>query len=359
MAKRKRKTIIKQSAKERTKSIIDYFNKGNISQGCSLADVLRRSLNNHLDELEQAITDIALAITDEETDMENRKKAVNKIIRVKPVSFNGYGAILLQFNQYKKAIEAFEIALSTARNREEVLINYGIALMELEQFEKAVEKFDEALEVAPENVTVISNYGFALFKMGKHEEATKKFEQSFEKSSDDALTLQKYGLTQALLGQYETTVERYEQALPDRGKDIDQLLFNYGAVLVHAGKYQDAIQKYERILQLIEEETNIDLPEEIDVIHIHLGLVHYRLQSHEEAQKYFDTVIKQAHESDRESLQKINTIFAANPHGKEGVDILQELMRDSARYYQSFEYLILYDSAKQYWEMFRKQLEQE
>ncbi len=255
-----RKKSILQASQRLKETIVFLLRQGDLKTGYNQLDILRMKLGNSPDLLEQTLTDIALAVTDEGTDVEQRKAAFEEIQKIDlghPDALMLYALGLSEFGQYKSVIEKFEQALQIEPDDVWVLLGYGLFLRDLKKYDVAIEKFEQALQIEPDNVDVLQQCGLVLFQSAQYEAAIEKFEQVLQIKPDDVDTLNNYGIALAESGQYETAIAKFEQALKIKPDDIDTLN-NYGRALSGSGQYEAAIEKYEQVL-LIESENGTTL----------------------------------------------------------------------------------------------------
>jgi Tfp pilus assembly protein PilF/signal transduction histidine kinase len=314
-------------------------------------------LANNPELLDQTLTEIALALTDDQTDVAMRQAAFaelqkksSKIDLDHPHALAIYGEILGKFGQYNAAFEKFEQALRIRSDDIDVLNNYGLVLVKSGQYEAAIDKFEQALQIDPKYDKALNNYGVALSRLGYYEAAIEKFEQVLQINPKDANALTGFGAALSDSGQYEAAIEKFKRALViDPGRP--NTLFLYAEALAKQRNYRDAISRLEKISldKLSQDNANL--------VYLTLAQLHSLNRSKIKGNEYFELAIQNSVEKDAKKIAEAQRIFAKDPYSEEGVAILKEIRETSPRYAQAFKLLSLNLSPKDYYQMFSIQAE--
>lgn len=105
----------------------------------------------------------------------------------------------------------------------------------------------------------------SAYEAGKYEEATELFLEAIEKNPDKAEFYLDYGFTLIKLGRYEEAIEQFERVILD--KDIEMIRENnkkayrgIGIVYYSSGRYEEAIEQFDLALTYSElQEINVDI----------------------------------------------------------------------------------------------------
>ncbi|MBA7671318.1 hypothetical protein ES703_79474 [subsurface metagenome] len=166
----------------------NIFNKfENLLEQAKLSDSIERKEIELPDDLERQINEMS-----------------NEIERMEPlVGFTEDSrGVFLRGNsyfhreQYEKAIEFYDMALSIDSKIVEAWHNRGFALDELTRYEEAVESYDKAIEINPDYRSAWHNKGVGLERLGRNEEALESYDKAIEINPDYELAW--YGRGHAL-----------------------------------------------------------------------------------------------------------------------------------------------------------------
>jgi tetratricopeptide (TPR) repeat protein len=129
----------------------------------------------------------------------------------------------------------------------------GFVLILLGKSDSARFYFDRADFTDPaESFTNFSN-GMANLLLGNYKKAAVQFKKAYNKDKSDPTILSKLGRTQLHLHQYAIGYENLNRAL-ELDEDNVVVLHDYALGLASIGKYDEAIRKYDRIIELIDRE---------------------------------------------------------------------------------------------------------
>ncbi len=165
--------------------------------------------------------------------------------------YNNKAIALLNSGDVEGALNASNEALKINSNSPVILYWRGFILEVLMKFDEALEVYNKLIKIDSENPEVWNSRGILLTDMGKPEEAIKSFNKAVELCLDDseidANTLNRMGNTYVDLGNLDKALECYNAAIGIEKNNIDCLL-NKGLVLMELGKFEEAVNNFDKIL---------------------------------------------------------------------------------------------------------------
>ena len=266
-----------------------------------------------------------------------------------PKTLNSYANALISNNQHEKAWPLFERALQIRPNNVTTLNSYAKALSSNNQHEKAWPLFEGALQIEPNNVITLSSYAYALTWIREYEKALPLFERALQIEPNNPKTISSYAITLASIGQDEKALPFFEKAL-QMGLENSNIrnnfiYFEYFPVLEKLGKYQEAIN------QLFAIKMDLLSQYEANIILLKLGRLYYCIKQRKKGDEYFEAAIANSDDKEKTSLHIARNIFASDPHNDTAIQMLRQIDKDSPRYNQAREMLILNFSEQDYFEM--------
>jgi tetratricopeptide (TPR) repeat protein len=133
--------------------------------------------------------------------------------------FYNTGIMLLNSNQYERAISLFNQALASdttmIHQSDALLYTYqgkSYALIQLNRSEEAVETVDEGLKVYPKDVILWNNKGYALYYLGKYPDALKSYDEALSIDQNYTPSLVNKGDTLYKMGRFTDAVNAYSKA---------------------------------------------------------------------------------------------------------------------------------------------------
>lgn len=162
---------------------------------------------------------------------------------------NKKGLVLLQFQQYQKALSCFARAIQLDPKHAEYRFNLGQAHFCLEQYKEAMALFEQAINLDPNNSLYRDHRGQAFFKLSQYQEALTCFEQAILLQSDQSAY--HYHRSQALL-----KLQRFSPALlaSEKACSLDARKpdhhYSRGQILFEIGRYQQACAAYDHAIRL-------------------------------------------------------------------------------------------------------------
>lgn len=214
---------------------------------------------------------------------------------IHPGNYKLRGSVFLKKEQFKEALDCFEVALQDDRGQQdpELWNNHGLALAGLKKFDQAITSYDRALQIRPGSKFVDRvqppvqpedyyiwwfNRGTALVDLERYPEAISNLDRALSIKSD-------YGFVWFFRGLALFRLERYEEARISYRRSVllspntpyklkakhlfsvqDYVAF-YGEAEAKArlGRYQDAIQAFDRGQNIRRSNPNLKFFQNIDV----------------------------------------------------------------------------------------------
>jgi tetratricopeptide (TPR) repeat protein len=153
-----------------------------------------------------------------------------------------------KLGKHKEAIEAYDKALKTRQNSDEVLANKGLELLKLAKHEEALKAFDEALEIKPD-YKLWASKGITLSKLDKPREALEACDKALEIKPDSYEVWTAKGVVLSNLDKQEEAIEAYCKALEIK-PDSYETWTNKGLALSMLGKHTEALKAHEKALNI-------------------------------------------------------------------------------------------------------------
>ena len=134
-------------------------------------------------------------------------------------AFYNKGVVLLNSNEYQRAIELFNQALASdttmIRQSDALLYTYqgkSYALIQLNKYEDAVLTLDEGLKIYPKDFMLWNNKGYALYNLGKYPDALKSYDTALGIDQNYTPSLVNKGDTLYKMGKFTDAVDAYSKA---------------------------------------------------------------------------------------------------------------------------------------------------
>jgi len=171
--------------------------------------------------------------------------------------------------QYSQAVEWYTKAVQADPTDAAFYSNRAAAYMGMNKFEEALADSEQCIKLMPNWVKGFYRKGAALVSLGRHEEAIRAFKKGIEcdPSNDDL----KQRLVEAER-EAKFTVKRHD----DEGRPLSpaQIAKEEGNVMFRESKYEAAIAKYTRAVELATSE------EEKSIYYSNRATCHAQLQDH-------------------------------------------------------------------------------
>ena len=212
------------------------------------------------------------------------------------IEWNDEGVDLVIEGKYEEALEAFNKALEIDPVYTEAWNNKGMTLTGLGRYEEAIVCFNMSLAIDSRDVVTWNNKGSALRDLGRYEEAIECYDKALviylqfapaRNNKEDILTLHK----PRICGSFGRSSGVYNAALVEAMNnelEEDPLDFTAwsvkGRVLAGFGRYEEAIECFDKALEIKPQSMSISLGEK--------GEAFLYLERYEEALECFDKVLE-------------------------------------------------------------------
>lgn len=167
------------------------------------------------------------------------------------------------------------------------MVDIGNDLVKLKKFDEALEKYDEALDYLPTFAPALNGKANLLIMMEDYKGAAKLIDNAIKKNSDYPDFYLTRGIVLIHKGKYKDAIEDLNRAL-DLAKGSNNKIFenkvyvNRGAAYQKLYQYDEALNDYSTAIQLNDSNPNVFL---------YRGYLYYQTNEYPEALKDFDAVI--------------------------------------------------------------------
>lgn len=196
-------------------------------------------------------------------------EAINRALELdsrNSVSWNLKAFILTNLDRQEDALSAFDEAIKQNPKNISSWQCKANLFVEMKRYNEAMYAYDNAIELIPENNTeelalTWAAKGMALKKTGNQEEIRKAFQNALElydkailETQDDVSLLQSKGYALFNLGRYDEAIEIYDQILqtvPSIEPYLTQTTtwIGKGDALLALGKKQEALEAYNKAIE--------------------------------------------------------------------------------------------------------------
>jgi len=227
-----------------------------------------------------------------------------EIDSTKVILLNDKAAALCMLDRNEEAIVLYDKAIAIDSKNFAPLDGRGWALINLGRNEEAIKWLDRALEINSKNVDVIRHKAFALNKLGRNEEAIKWLDRALEINSKDIVPLTGRALILSDLGRKEEALIWFDKVLAIDRKNIGALS-GKGAALSDLGRKEEAIIWFDKVLAIDSNDLNALYMKSLAVNDLVIakdgknvnalyskGATLGSLGMHEEAIEWFDKVLQ-------------------------------------------------------------------
>ena len=146
--------------------------------------------------------------------------AADEALKDEATSYYNAGEILLNQNNYERAIASFDQALASnttiIKVSEALLYTYrdkGYAQIQLKRYDDAIQTFDQGLSLYPRDKMLWNNKGYANYNLGKYQDALTAYNNAIRFEKNYTIALINKGDTLSKMGQYQGAVDAYTKAL--------------------------------------------------------------------------------------------------------------------------------------------------
>ena len=178
----------------------------------------------------------------------------------------------------------------TTYSQADVESTVGIAddLVKLKRFDEALEKYNEALDYLPSYAPAIDGKANLLIMMEDYKGAGKLVDDAIKKNSDYPQFYLTRGIVLIHKGKYEDALDDLNRALDlsqgSNNKILENKIYvNRGAAYQKLLQYDAALSDYSKAIQLNDNNPNVFL---------YRGYLYYQTNEYDEALKDFDIVIE-------------------------------------------------------------------
>ena len=205
---------------------------------------------------------------------------------------------LYQLKRYSEATDAYQIYLDVATDPFGLAHAYfgkGMTLWETKHFAEAAASFDKAiarLEDSNQRAKALIKAGDSYYQANNFEEAAKRYQSfivDFQKHEDIPLALYQLGICYIHTDREEEAIELFKQIETEFPKTpfAEKAALRTANILRNNQEWEKALEKFIQI-----QETYTNSPATRAISEHQRGLVLYQLGRYSEAQKAFETVLK-------------------------------------------------------------------
>jgi tetratricopeptide (TPR) repeat protein len=217
-----------------------------------------------------------------------------KVIELVPFDYRAFGAwgnCLREQGRYDEAINKFKQALELHPDHSEIYWEIGFCLREQGNYVEAIHHLKKAIEIDPASYVAYGVWGDCLKDMKKYSEADEKYQQAVTINPSYAEAYAAWGCSLKAQKRYEEAVAKYQKAFEydpnskpcgcfleclrqlkrfDEAIDLFKkhhlnqgncsTIFDYGNLLLEAGRYEEASQELASLLKRKKKCTKAYLP---------------------------------------------------------------------------------------------------
>ena len=195
--------------------------------------------------------------------LDNKKEALTyyqKAISINPdyqIAWNNMGTILLDFHQYKKALDAFEKAVALEPREIFSLVNKAYAQNRLALFKESLpilqsllNREEEVQEKLQDKLFLLySELGLALLYNQKIKESIPYFEKAIELNKKDYQAYYNLGFIFDMLREYEKAITFYDKAIEIDPNDRSSYQ-GKGCTYIHTKEFNKALPLIQKSIEL-------------------------------------------------------------------------------------------------------------
>lgn len=189
------------------------------------------------------------------------------------------GSIYSKLQNHQDAIDEYKKALKY-NDDSFIRADLGFEYADVYQYDEAIRQFKKVLEYDPEEDYVMEELVSCYEKSEEFEEGIKFFQKFLSKNPYSAEGWHQLGILYDQLGLYEKSIEAFDFVIA-----LEPMFFEAyigkGNTFVHAGMYHKAIEAFKEAMQT-------ENPE----VYCRIGDCYLKLKKYDDAQHYFNLVIK-------------------------------------------------------------------
>ena len=172
-----------------------------------------------------------------------------KCSRPNAFAYNNRGAAYNEMQEYGKAINDFNKALTLFPDDTSSLNNRGFALTQINEYDKALVDFDKALKYGTTYYDVYINRGNALKGKGEVDQAIKNYKRSIALNSSQSKPYYNIGLVFTEKGILDSAIIYFNKAISKTPNYLAAYL-NRGIAYAGIKQYDEAIYNYNLVLKI-------------------------------------------------------------------------------------------------------------
>ncbi len=156
-------------------------------------------------------------------------------------------------NAYKQALKY--IPEQQVKKKSEISGYIADNYFQIDSIDLAFEAYDKALEYNPQNVLVLNNYGYYLSLLGRDlSKAERMSGQAVKLEPKNATYLDTYAWIYFKQGNYMLAHFYIRQAMQNIKEPSFEILDHYGDILFMDGQPEEAIEQWEKALEVVDQE---------------------------------------------------------------------------------------------------------
>jgi len=155
------------------------------------------------------------------------------------------GRTLRMRGLYDLALAKLSVAMKLQPDLPVSYIDAGICWDQRGFYDRAREQYQRALQLTPADPQIYNNIGYSYFLEEEYKSAIKFYHQGLELSPNDTYMNNNIALAYALRQEWDKALKHFRQALGEAAAQN-----NIGAMLLGAGRLDEAIAHLERAVQL-------------------------------------------------------------------------------------------------------------
>ena len=161
------------------------------------------------------------------------------------------GLLLFCKGKFEEAIEKFDEAINTDKNKAEYHFYKGKALRQLKRYEEAIEEFNKAIKLDGNNRDYHIDKGITLSLMKRYEEAIEEFNKALEsgKKDDDPRLHYYKGITLSEMKKLDDAIKEFDEAIRLDKEDPDYHI-KKGIALNSKKMFDHAIKEFDEAIRL-------------------------------------------------------------------------------------------------------------
>lgn len=169
-------------------------------------------------------------------------------------AFYNRGIALTELKRFDEALVSYDRAIALKPDHAHALYNRGNILSSFKRYRQAVNSYDQAITASPGYAEAFNNRGLAFYELGLFDQALKNYDSAISLKADYADALSNRGNVLKALKRFDEAEKSFERALTVRPDA--KIYYNLGVLFIVEGRWQDAIDRFERALAL--EPNNAD-----------------------------------------------------------------------------------------------------